>query len=69
MSSRPNYFSHPLKVTPAVQAITDLFECLPRVLYAREKVTRIEATLAKVHTALAERRQTWAGEDGQQTRQ
>jgi hypothetical protein len=46
-----------------VQAITDLFACLPRHTYATEKITRIEQTLAKVHRALAERRQRWATED------
>ena len=47
-----------------VQAITDLFACLPKDLYATEKVTRIEATLTKVNQALAERRQHWAADDG-----
>jgi hypothetical protein len=46
-----------------VQAITDLFACLPKDLYAAEKVTRIEATLANVHRVRAERRRRWASED------
>jgi hypothetical protein len=46
-----------------IHAITDLFACLPKELYATEKVTRVEATLAKVHGALAERQQRWASED------
>jgi hypothetical protein len=36
-----------------VQALTDLFECLPKDLYADEKV----------RTALAERRQEWEAPD------
>jgi hypothetical protein len=46
-----------------VQAITDLFACLPKDTYATEKITRIEETLAKVRRVLAERQQRWAAED------
>jgi hypothetical protein len=46
-----------------VQALTDLFECLPKDLYADEKVTRVEATLVGVRRALAERRQEWEAPD------
>jgi hypothetical protein len=50
-------------VVVLVQALTDLFECLPKDLYADEKITRIEATLAGVRVALAERRQEWEAAD------
>ena len=43
-----------------VQAITDLFDCLPKDIYATEKVMRFEATLARVQQELAERR--WASD-------
>jgi hypothetical protein len=46
-------------VVVLVQALTDLFECLPKDLYADEKVTRVEATLVGVRIALADRRQEW----------
>jgi hypothetical protein len=48
-----------------VQAITDLFACLPKESYATEKVMRIEATLARLREALAERRQRWASESNE----
>ena len=38
-----------------VQTITDLFDCLPKDVYATEKIVRIEATLARVQQTLAER--------------
>jgi len=50
-------------ITVLVQAINDLFACLPKDLYDSEKITRIEGTLAKVQEALAERRQRWATEN------
>src|SRR5262249_11296117 len=47
-----------------VQAITDLFDCLPKELYATDKVTRIEEKQAHVHSGLAERQRHWVTEDG-----
>ena len=45
-----------------VQAITDLFDCLPKDVYATEKIVRIEATLARVQQTLAERQRHWASD-------
>ena len=45
-----------------MQAISDLFDCLPNDIYATEKVMRIEATLARVQQELAERRRRWASD-------
>ena len=50
-------------VVVLVQAINDLFDCVPKDSYAAEKIMRIEATLAKVQKALAERRQHWETEN------
>jgi hypothetical protein len=47
-------------VVVLVQAITDLFASLPKDLYAIQRVARIEARLAKLNAAIAERRQRWA---------
>jgi hypothetical protein len=55
-------------VVVLVQAITDLFASLPKDLYAAEKVERIEARLARMNAALAERRQRWAIDDGEPAR-
>ena len=45
-----------------VQAITDLFDCQPKDIYATEKIMHIEATLARVQQTLAERRRHWASD-------
>ena len=45
-----------------VQTITDLFDCLPKDVYATEKIVRIEATLARVQQTLAERQRHWASD-------
>ena len=54
-------------VVVLVQAITDLFDCLPKDLYQGEKVSRIEGTLAGVHGLLAKRRKKWEAEELEQT--
>ena len=54
-------------VVVLVQAITDLFDCLPKDLYQGEKVSRIEGTLAGVHALLAKRRKKWEADELEQT--
>jgi len=54
-------------VVVLVQAITDLFDCLPKDLYQGEKVSRIETTLAGVHALLAKRRKKWEADELEQT--
>jgi hypothetical protein len=49
-------------VVVLVQAINDLFDCIPKDSYAAEKIRRIEATLGEVQKALVERRQHWETE-------
>jgi hypothetical protein len=54
-------------VVVLVQAINDLFDCIPKDSYATEKIKRIEATLGKVQKALVERRQHWETENDKGT--